>query len=70
MTKRIFSLGGDRIELTCNIVHVTDRAFLIRVDEQEEWIPKSQIEDSSYDEKLNITTLVIPEWLAIEKNLI
>lgn len=51
----------------------TDKAFLLEIDGEEEWIPKSQIEswkmkESKWGKKSG--TCEIPEWLAEEKGLI
>jgi len=47
------------------ITHETDEAYLFRVDEDEEvWLPKSQVEITESD------IVEMPEWLAIEKGLI
>jgi hypothetical protein len=49
-----------------DIVAETPSAILISIDDRDVWIPKSQIEfhnkDSCYME--------IPEWLAIDKELV
>jgi hypothetical protein len=50
----------DRIE------HETDAAILIVLDTEKYWIPKSQVID--HDEAGN--AIEIPEWLAIEKELV
>jgi len=44
----------------------TDRAKLFYIDGSKVWIPKSQIIDEDSDE----STVTIPEWLAIEKELV
>ena len=54
-------------------MHVTDQAVLIRQDEIEVWIPISQILRGSEVTDISATRkglLVIPEWLAIDKELI
>lgn len=48
-----------------DIVHETDKAFLIKFAEGEIWIPKSQVKDLDKDG----LTVTIPEWLAVEKGL-
>ena len=48
------------------IVGQSDAAILVEVEEEEIWIPKSQIND--VDLKKHVLT--IKEWIAIEKDLI
>ena len=60
----------------CYVKSTTDKAALVVVHgDQPVWIPKSQIHDDSeifFNEKEASMegTLVIPEWLAIEKGLV
>jgi len=50
--------------------HETDMALKCIIEGKEYWIPKSQIDDDSEVSALGDEgTLVIPEWLAIEKGL-
>lgn len=49
----------------CRLEHETDNAWLVDIDGDEVWVPKSQCE---YDASSQV--LEIPEWLAIEKELI
>lgn len=49
----------------------TEKAVLCEIDGEEHWIPRSQIDDDSeVYEKGHEGTLVITEWLAIQKDLI
>lgn len=53
--------------------HATDRAVLIRQDEVEVWIPVSQILKGSEVTDVSVKrrgTMVLPEWLALENELI
>ena len=54
------------------VLHETDSALLCVVEDLEEvWIPKSQIDDDSdVTGSGDVGNLVIPEWLAIEKELV
>lgn len=56
------------VEIFGFIKHETEAAILLNDGDTEVWLPKSQIE---YDmpNKYNQTTVEIPEWLAIEKEL-
>jgi hypothetical protein len=47
----------------------TDKAMLLFDGKKEVWVPKSQIEDTERMEK-NMVVITIPEWLAMEKELI
>lgn len=52
-------------------VKETAMALCCRIGENEEWIPKSQIgEDSEVNAEGDVGTLVVAEWLAIEKGIV
>lgn len=51
----------------------TDAALLCVIDGEEHWIPKSQVDDDSevFDSDENSEgTLIVTEWIAIEKGLV
>ena len=51
-------------------IKATDKALLVLVEGQEVWIPQSQIHDDSEVWKAGDEgTLIIPDWLAVEKEL-
>lgn len=60
----------------CEVTKETEKAFLIDIEGKPTWIPKSQVHDDSeiYDngpkDKSLDGTLVIPRWLAEEKDLV
>jgi len=60
-------------DIVCKYVSSTDKAILVEIDGDKEWIPRSQIYDASVDldelEKGDPVTITIPEWLAEEKGL-
>ena len=60
-------------DIICKYVSSTDKAVLVEIDGDKEWIPISQIRDASVDldelEKGDPVTITIPEWLAEEKGL-
>lgn len=60
-------------DIICKYVSSTDKAILVEIDGDKEWIPISQIRDASVDlddlEKGDPLTITIPEWLAEEKGL-
>lgn len=62
----------EMVEIEVELVTAeTDKAILCLVDGREHWIPKSQIdEESLVKSKGDDGKLVIPEWLAIDKNLV
>lgn len=53
------------------IVKETDRAFLLRLDDDEEhWIPKNQVSDQDdYSEGDENASMSISEWIAGEKGI-
>ncbi len=56
------------------VVHTTDLALRCKIDGVKHWIPKSEIDEESEldakSERGDEGTLVIPEWLATEKELV
>ena len=53
------------------IVHETDSAFLLLIDDEKVWIPKSQVEDpDSYSKGDCDLTMNVTEWIAKEKELV
>jgi len=67
--KRLFGVDGDFVELTVDLEHETDLAYLVSIDGQQAWIPKSKIEDFDLI-KGQTYKMIIPEWLAEKKELI
>ena len=64
---------ADNVELDVDeVVRESDDALLCKfATGEQEWIPKSQIDDDSEVYKAGTDgVLVIPEWLALEKSLI
>lgn len=61
--------GNDTVDITVEIKHETEKAWLVSDGSSEVWIAKSQGEmERSANKK--IYTLTIPEWLASDKGLI
>jgi len=53
----------------CGEVRVrTTEAILLHDGIREEWVPLGQVEDEETDK--GITTILIPEWLAVKKGFI
>lgn len=66
--KRIGSVSMDYIEIYGVIKAITQKAILFDDGSREVWIPKSQLEDMEI--KHGVAMITIPEWLAIEKELV
>lgn len=63
-------MSDESTEVHIGILRETDLAFQVTDGETTAWLPKSQIEEEI---GLNVgedTTITIPEWLALEKDLI
>ena len=61
--------NDDEIEIACEVMHTTERAYKIDAGTGEEvWIPKSQVTDMCEDNG-KVISLFIPFWLAEEKGL-
>lgn len=58
------------VEIDCEVIAETQDALLVSDGKQEVWIPRSQISDYGEDDRLNITSIFISEWLANKKGLI
>ncbi len=61
-------MNTEQEELTFDyeeIVVETNKAVLIKIDDEEIWFPSSQVKIDQQDQ-----TVYIPEWLATEKGLI
>ena len=57
------------IEIAVEVLTETPKAYRVSDGTREAWIPKSQVTDYC-EEKGNITSIFIHEWLAEEKGLI
>lgn len=61
------------IRINVKVVEQTDLALLVSDGRKEAWVPLSQIEDTIEEEDgmlgVNITAIIIPEWLASDKGL-
>jgi hypothetical protein len=51
------------VELYLELIHQTEKAYLVSDGDNNIWLPKSQVE---YDGE----EFSIPEWLAIDKGLV
>jgi hypothetical protein len=62
-------MAKEVIDITVEILHETENALLVVSGEVEAWIPKSQIEDMT-NLSNGLFEIVIPEWIAEDKNLV
>lgn len=60
---------GNIVEIPCEQIGGTRDAIRITDGTKEVWLPKSQIFEKEYDEGI-LCTVYLPEWLAIEKELV
>ena len=60
---------NEDIEITIEVRHETDSAYLVYDGKAEVWVPKSQVSDYC-EENGCVTSIFIPEWLALDKGLI
>lgn len=59
------------IEIACEVLRETDKAFHVSDGVREAWLPKSQVEHhKETDPRKRSCVMVMPEWLAKDKGLI
>lgn len=59
----------DIVEVSCQKKHETERAILVlNLKEKNVWLPKSQVQID--DQKNGMIDLQMPEWLAVEAELV
>ena len=55
------------------LIKETEQAWLLEIDDNDVWIPKSLMKEGSDDLDIDIErtyTIVIPQWLAEQKELV
>lgn len=52
------------VEVEGEVIYETALAWLLNIDGDQVWLPKSQVEDHGDG------TFTVPEWLALERGLI
>jgi len=58
------------VELEATCLATTEQAILVEVDNEEFWIPRSQLsEDSEVADKGDEGTLIVTRWVAEQKGL-
>lgn len=62
-------MNAENVEIAVEVKKETEKALLIFDGKIETWIPKSLINEC-HKEKDIITSVVIPEWFALDKELI
>ena len=64
-------MSNENIDIEAGLLAETDMAWLINDGDIGIWIPKSQCECEDPDPEIDgIYTFTLPEWLAIEKELV
>jgi hypothetical protein len=67
---KLYGVNKNYIELEGSIIVKTEKAILFSDGLGEVWIPLSQLEDDPDKQANGLFKIVIPEWLAIEKELV
>lgn len=60
---------SEDVEIICEVKAETALSYLIFDGKTEAWVPKSQVNDTC-EEKGEITSIFIPEYLAVLKGLV
>jgi hypothetical protein len=60
-------MKSDLVDVAVELKHETKAAYLVTDGDRDIWLPKSQVELCDHD---GATIVTMPEWLALEKNLI
>ena len=57
-----------QVEIPCKVLHETTLALYINDGKISAWVPRSQITDEC-EEQGKITSIFLPDWLAVAKGL-
>lgn len=60
----------DFCEVTCDIIHETEKAYLIDDGDKQVWVPKSMVDHNDYAVESKAVTMSIATWIAEEQGLI
>lgn len=60
---------SDLVDIAVEIIHTTDRAVLVDAGDRRVWLPLAQIEVGPIGPRRG-ATVTLPEWLAVEKELV
>ena len=63
-------MSKEPVELSVTIIKETDSAIFVNDGDIKAWIPKSQLLEELLELGEGVFEIVIPEWLAIDKELI
>jgi hypothetical protein len=64
MAKSKTSANDELCDVTAELRHETEKAYLIHDGKREVWVPKSQVENNDDG------TFTMPVWLATDKELV
>jgi hypothetical protein len=67
-----FREGDPTYEVEVRLKKVTEKAYLCRIDGNDHWIPRSQIneDESEVSAEGDVGVLSMSEWIAQEKGLV
>jgi hypothetical protein len=68
--KRIKDLDGDLCEFDVQLLVETDKALKVNDGVREAWLPKSQLAGEIEHLDNGLVRIIVPEWLAMDKELI
>lgn len=60
---------SDLVDIEVEIIHTTERAVLVSDGSRRAWLPLAQVEVGPVGPRRG-ATVTLPEWLAIEKELL
>ena len=63
-------MSKELIELSLDLVKMSNEALLVSDGDNEAWLPKSLIEYDEEPDRGDSIDIKLPEWLAIEKGFI
>lgn len=63
-------MSRELVDVCVAVIGETDSAYRIEDGDTKCWVPKSQVEWHPSGPGSRIGTMVVPEWLALEKGLI
>lgn len=60
---------SDLVDIEVEVIHTTDRVVLVDDGDRRVWLPLAQVEVGPIGPRRG-ATVTMPEWLAIEKELV
>lgn len=63
-------MSNREVEISGEVRRETTKAYLWWDGKVEAWVPKSQISDLTEERDGSISSIFIPEWLALEKGFL